>query len=62
MSKQVDSWHQVSAGGSDFVAQFSAAEELAELCGSGTLFAQDPAVFWELAEAGRFDGLFGGEE
>lgn len=55
----VDSWHVVSAGGSDFVAQFSAAEEFAELCGRGCLLSEDPAVFWELAEAGRFDGLFG---
>ena len=27
MSKQVDSWHVVSAGGSDYVAVLSAAEE-----------------------------------
>ncbi len=59
---KVDSWHQVSAGGSDFVARFSTAEEFAELCGRGCLLSEDPAVFWELAEAGRFDGLFGEEE
>ena len=56
---KVDSWHVVSAGGSDFVARFSAAEEFAELCGRSCLLSEDPAVFWELAEAGRFDGLFG---
>lgn len=54
---KVDSWHVVSAGGSDFVARFSAAEEFAELCGRGCLMSEDPAVFWELAEAGRFDDL-----
>ena len=59
MSKQMDSWHQVSAGGSDFVAQYSSAEEFADLCGRGTLLTEDPAVFWELAEAGRFDDLLG---
>jgi len=61
MAKQVDSWHQVSAGGSDFVAQLSSAEEFSLLCGHGSLLLEDPAVFWELAEAGRFDGLFGEE-
>ena len=55
---KVDSWHQVGAGGSDFVAQFSAADEFAELYGRGTLLQEDPAVFWEMAEAGRFDDLF----
>ena len=55
----VDSWHQVSAGGSDFVARFSAADEFALLFEQGCLLFEDPAVFWELAEAGRFDGLFG---
>ena len=60
MSK-VDSWHVVGAGGSDFVARFSAAEEFAELCGRGCLMSEDPAVFWELAEAGRLDFLLEGE-
>ena len=57
-----DSWHIVGAGGSDFVAQFSAAEEFAELYGQGTLLQQDPAVFWEMAESGLFDDLLIGGE
>lgn len=57
----VDSWHVVSAGGSDFVEEFSAADEFRVLAGGGSILDQDPAVLWELAEQGQIDCLRGGE-
>ena len=58
---RVDSWHVVSAGGSDFVEEFSAADEFLMLAGGGSFLSQDPAVLLELAEEGQIDCLRGGE-
>ena len=58
MSKQVDSWHVVSAGGSDYVAVLSAAEELELLAGEfGNVWGMDPAVLVEAAECGGLECL-----
>ena len=58
MSKQSDSWHVVSAGGSDCVEQLSAAQELELLAGGGSnIWGQDPAVLLEAAECGGLDCL-----
>ena len=54
---RVDSWHVVSAGGSDFVAEFSAADEFAMLAGGGCFLSRDPAVLLEAAECGGLDCL-----
>lgn len=54
----VDSWHRVSAGGSDHVAVLSTREEhrlLAQL--EGNIWGQDPAVLLEAAECGDLDCL-----
>jgi len=57
MSK-VDSWHVVGAGGSDYVAVLSAAEELELLAGGERgIWGQDPAVLLEAAECGGLDCL-----
>ena len=57
MSK-VDSWHVVGAGGSDYVAVLSAAEELELLAGEfGNVWGKDPAVLLEAAECGGLECL-----
>ena len=58
MSKQKDSWHRVSAGGSNHVARLSTREEQRLLdrleC---NIWGQDPAALLEAAELGRLDCL-----
>ena len=63
MGKHKDSWHVVGAGGSDYVAVLSAAEELRELLAGGErgIWGQDPAVLLEAAECGGLDCLREGE-
>ena len=62
MSKQVDSWHVVGAGGSDYVAVLGAAEELELLAGGERgIWGMDPAVLLEAAECGGLDCLREGE-
>ena len=57
MSK-LDSWHVVSAGGSDHVAVLGTAEEHRLLAGTdGNIWGQDPAVLLEAAECGGLDCL-----
>jgi hypothetical protein len=58
MSKKVDSWHVVSAGGSDYVAVLSASEELRLLAGGECgIWGMDPSVLLEAAECGGLDCL-----
>lgn len=58
MSKQVDSWHRVSAGGSNRVARLSTREEQRLLDQvEGNIWGQDPLALLEAAESGRLDCL-----
>lgn len=55
---RVDSWHVVSAGGSDFVERLSSSEELRLLAGGErNIWGQDPSVLLEAAECGGLDCL-----
>ena len=62
MSNKVDSWHQVSAGGKKFAGRFHTGADLAALSSRGSLMGGDPALFWEMAEEGRFDYVLEGDE
>lgn len=58
MIEAVDTWHQVGAGGADYIEQLSTRMEHTLLAGSiGTLLDKNPRIIWEMAELGVIDFL-----